>query len=146
MACSQLHHHLKDGWPCWMDGPISALNHKPISRLQTKHDQLKLERGGGGVSVKGEGHHCCWPVLSNHQVTVKARWRSSRLLPPAPFTEHYQNQHKLQHQPAPPWSMSFTTDSSLNNHYSKLDMKWVDPTGPLIVGSIGDHKMAVSSP
>lgn len=40
----------------------------------------------------------------------------------------------------------FTIDSSLNNHYSQLDMKWVDPTVPLITQSIGDHKIAVSSP
>lgn len=45
------------------------------------------------------------------------------------------------------WSMSFfTIDSSLNNHYSQLDMKWVDPAGPLIARSIGDHKIPVSSP
>lgn len=45
------------------------------------------------------------------------------------------------------WSMSFfTIDSSLNNHYSQLDMKWVDPAGPLIAQSIGYHKIPVSSP
>lgn len=45
------------------------------------------------------------------------------------------------------WSMSFfTIDSSLNNHYSQLDMKWVDPAVPLIAQSIGDHKIVVSSP
>lgn len=45
------------------------------------------------------------------------------------------------------WSMSFfIIDSSLNNHYSQLDMKWVDPAEPLITQSIGDHKIPVSSP
>ncbi|KAJ4947772.1 hypothetical protein JOQ06_009805, partial [Pogonophryne albipinna] len=34
------------------------------------------------------------------------------------------------------WSF-LTIDSSLNNHYSQLDMKWVDPAGPLIARSIG---------
>lgn len=42
------------------------------------------------------------------------------------------------------WSF-LTIDSSLNNHYSQLDMKWVDPAGPLIARSISDHKIPEGS-
>ncbi|KAK5915420.1 hypothetical protein CesoFtcFv8_001011 [Champsocephalus esox] len=42
------------------------------------------------------------------------------------------------------WSF-LTIDSSLNNHYSQLDMKWVDPGGPLIARSISDHKIPEGS-
>lgn len=68
--------------------------------------------------------------LSNLWAGVEARWRSGWLL--------------LLSQPPPPppatnttstvlWPVSFfTIDSSLNNHYSQLDKKWVESAGPLI--------------
>lgn len=121
------------------DGPTSALKHRnPFSRLRDERRRVKVERGADtwslvGVSVvaglsfqisglvwrrgEGQGGCCC----------------SSRVAPTT--TTMFL------------WSMSFfTIDSSINNHYSQLDMKWVDPAGPLIARSIGDHKMAVSPP
>lgn len=69
---------------------------------------------------EGQGGHCCRCC------------KPSRPPPPPHF---------------PFWSMSFLTiDSSLNNHYSQLDMKWVDPAVPLITQSIGDHKIPVIPP
>lgn len=98
----------------------------------------------GGSVVTGGGHHGCWFVLSNQRAGVEAMWRSGRLLlPKPPLSTNTTNTTSTIFF----WSMSFLTiDSSLNNHYSQLDMKWVDPAGPLIARSIGDHKIPVSSP
>lgn len=53
--------------------------------------------------------------------------------------------HLLLHH-HPPYGQFLTIDSSLNNHYSQLDMKWVDPAVLLITQSISGYKIPVSSP
>lgn len=69
---------------------------------------------------RGEGHGgCCSPVHHRPQQT----------------------------KPMFLWSIFvFTIDSSLNNHCSQLDVRWVDPAGPLIAQSIDDHKIPLRPP
>lgn len=52
----------------------------------------------------------------------------------------------LHHHHHSPYGQFLAIDSSLNNHYSQLDMKWADPAVLLITQSIGGHKIPVSSP
>lgn len=113
---------------------------RPISKLHVIKSLNRVERrvDGGDHRWKSLWLLVCLIVLVGWcGGEVKVRVVSAATPTPNIFTT----------TTMPLWSMSFfTIDSSLNNHYSQLDMKWVDPTGLLIAQSIGDHKIPVSSP
>lgn len=81
-----------------------------------------------GRMITGGGHCGCWFVFIKSVGwcggKVKVRVAAAAIPTPPPATNTTSTVL---------WPVSFfTIDSSLNNHYSQLDKKWVESAGPLI--------------
>ncbi|KAG7244352.1 hypothetical protein INR49_004052 [Caranx melampygus] len=120
---------LRDRRPGWASGPVAWL----VRWAARTEGPSEGARGDGGrEGVVGPK----W-VAGGGKVKVKKAAATPLPTPPPTSTITTTTTTTTATATMFLWSMSFfTIDSSLNNHYSQLDMKWVDPAAPLIARSI----------